>query len=81
MLHLFNQGSFIVTVLIAMGGVAAILFRGGASPARGLMFFGVLAALVSFQLIMRSGPGAGAEEAERLIGAGSPVLLQFYSDY
>lgn len=79
----FNQHSFTVTAAFATFVLAIFLFRNGISRNDLLAFGALMAGLLLAYLLFRSDDSTYADLAnvEEKIGAGTPVLLEFQSDY
>ena len=81
-MSLVNENSFVVIgVIIAVIAVLATL-RYGDGLWRWAIVVAVLAVIVTFQIVMRTGDNSVAdlEGLEQALNAGRPVLVQFYSD-
>ena len=78
-----NQSSFLVVAVVIIFVAFAMVFRlpSGMKPVGIVLFVMLLVALAGFAALMRTGNGvvrvASADEA---IGAGKPVLIEFYSN-
>ncbi|MDA1096223.1 MAG: hypothetical protein O3B84_03085 [Chloroflexi bacterium] len=78
-----NQSSFLVVVVIVIAAALAVVFRlpSGVKPVGILLFVTLLVALAGFASLMRTGNAVlTVASADQAIGAGKPVLMEFYSN-
>lgn len=83
MVQFVNQASYLFAALalLAAATAGALLLHGSALLRAGLVL-AVALVLLALPIALRTGPGvASAAEIEGLIGGGTPVLLELYSDF
>jgi thioredoxin 1 len=77
----FNQYSFILAAALAFLALAWALLRDGAKGSDLAALGALLLGLVLAYSIFRPGAGSPAPAIESQIGQGTPVLLEFQSEY
>ena len=82
-IHFLNQNSFILAGLTVIALVAAFLLRDGVRLADFLALAGLAGGLFVAWLALRPGPStvSNSSELQRLVGSGTPVLLELQSPY
>ena len=77
-----NENSFVVSGVIVATIAALVTLRYGAGLWRWVIVVAVLAVIVTFQIVMRTGDSsiADMQGLEQALNAGRPVLVEFYSD-
>lgn len=79
--QIFNQNSFLLTVVFLWLIAGGIFLRGERSPRAMAIYAGITILLTAGFFIFRLAPGTRdpAAEIKAQIGAGKPVLLEFRS--
>jgi hypothetical protein len=82
-MNFFNQHSFTITAAFGTLVLAIILFRDGISRNDLITISALVVGLILAFLLFRPDPSIYEDLAtiEEKIGAGTPVLLEFQSDY
>ena len=83
MINYLNHYSFIIIGIIVLAAVFVLVISTKSPWVRGLIIFSTLAILVIGQFSLRT---EGSQEANRFatdssFNMGTPILVEFYSDY
>ncbi len=82
-IHFLNQNSFVIAGLAVLALVSGSLLRDGIRLADTLALAGLAVGMIVAWLAVRPGPStlSDSSEMQRLIGGGTPVLLELQSPY
>ena len=82
-IHFLNQNSFIFAGLTVLVLVAGFLLRDGVRPADLLALTALAGGIFAAWLALRPGPStvSNSSDIQKLVGSGTPVLLELQSPY